>query len=79
MLPQLTEVFGPQVLRVLVAVAVLFVGWLVARIIAWGVRKALESTTLDNRIATWVLGEEKGGQFVSQVRLAWCRRREDST
>lgn len=63
MMPRLAEVFGPQVLRVLVAVIVLFVGWLAARIVAWAVRKALQSTTLDNRIAKWLLGDEKGGQF----------------
>ncbi len=70
MLPRLAEVFGPQVLRVLIAVVVLFVGWLVARIIAWGVRKALESTTLDNRIAKWVLGDEKGSQFAVEPWVA---------
>lgn len=63
MLPRLAELFGPQVLRVLIALVVLFVGWLAARIVAWGVRKALQSTTIDNRIAKWVLGDEKGGQF----------------
>ncbi len=63
MMPRLAEVFGPQVMRVLVAVVVLFVGWLVARIVAWVVKRALESTTLDNKLASWVLGGEKGAKF----------------
>lgn len=63
MMPRLADVFGPKVLHVLIAVVVLFVGWLAARIVAWGVRKALQSTSIDNRIATWVLGEEKGRKF----------------
>jgi len=63
LMPRMAEVFGPQVMRVLVAIIVLFVGWLVARIVAWAVKKALESTTVDNKIASWVLGEEKGGKF----------------
>ena len=61
--PRMAELFGPQVVRVLLALVVLFVGWLVARIVAWGVKRGLESTTIDNRLAKWVLGEEKGGQF----------------
>ena len=63
-MPWLTEVFrSEEVLEVLIAVLLLFAGWLFARIVAWGVRKALERTTIDNKIATWVLGEEKGGKF----------------
>ena len=48
MMPWLAEVFGSeQVLRVLIAFLVLFAGWLIARIVAWGVRKGLEKTTID--------------------------------
>ena len=64
MMPWLAEVFrSEEVLDILIAVLLLFAGWLFARIVAWGVRKALERTTIDNKIATWVLGEEKGGKF----------------
>jgi len=61
--PRLAEILGPQVLRILVAVIVLFAGWLAARIAAWVVKKGLESTTLDNRLAQWVLGKEKAEGF----------------
>ena len=67
MVPQLATLFGPDVLRVLVAIVVLFVGWLVARIVAWTVKKGLESTTIDNRIAKWVLGDEKGESFAIEA------------
>ena len=67
MAPQLATLFGPDVLRVLVAIIVLFVGWLVARIGAWAVKKSLEKTTIDNRIAKWVLGDQKGEGFEVEV------------
>lgn len=63
LLPRLTEILGPQVLRIVLAIFVLFVGWLVAQIAAWGVRKALLKTTLDNRLSAWLLGEEKASRF----------------
>ncbi|HXV64527.1 MAG TPA: mechanosensitive ion channel [Vicinamibacteria bacterium] len=63
MLPRLAELFGPQVIRILAAILVLFVGWLFARMAAWGVRKALLKTTIDNRISAWILGDEKGSRF----------------
>ncbi len=63
MAPHLATLFGPDVLRILVAIIVLFGGWLVARIGAWAVKKSLEKTTIDNRIAKWVLGDQKGEGF----------------
>ena len=63
LVPQLAALFGDDVRDVLIAIIVLFVGWLVARIGAWVVKKGLESTTIDNRIAKWVLGDQKGEGF----------------
>ena len=63
MVPQLAALFGPDVLKVVVAIFVLFGGWLIAMIVGWAVKKALESTTIDNRIAKWVLGDQKGESF----------------
>ncbi len=63
MVPELTALFGPDVLRILIAIFVLFAGWLAARIGAWAVKKGLEKTTIDNRIAKWALGDEKGEGF----------------
>ena len=53
-MPQLPELFGPQVMRVFMAVLILFAGWVLARLIAWTLRKALEKTTIDNKIAAMV-------------------------
>ena len=63
LMPWLGEGFGAEVLRAIIAIVVLFVGWLAARIIAWGVKKGLQNTSYDNKLATWVLGEEKGRSF----------------
>jgi hypothetical protein len=55
---QLTELFGPQVVRILFALVILVGGWLVALLAAALVRSALKRTTLDNRIASWILDEK---------------------
>jgi hypothetical protein len=57
---QLVAVFGPQLGRILLAVAVLVGGWVVALLASWAARAGLGKTTLDNRLAAWIVGEEKG-------------------
>jgi hypothetical protein len=42
------------------AVLVLIIGWLIAWIVSAVVRRALRRTTLDNRLAGWITGEEEG-------------------
>jgi Mechanosensitive ion channel, conserved TM helix len=51
------ETVGNYVPSMLGALAILVVGWLVARIIAAGVRRVLLRTELDNRLAKWLVGE----------------------
>ena len=51
---------------------VLFVGWLIAWIVSGVVRRLLHRTTLDNRIATWVAGEEEEGAAIPIER--WIGR-----
>lgn len=41
------------------AVVVLLVGWLIAWILSVLLRRALHRTTLDNRLASWITGEEE--------------------
>ncbi|MEE8163503.1 MAG: mechanosensitive ion channel, partial [Anaerolineae bacterium] len=41
------------------ALAILIIGWLVALVVSAIVRRALRRTTLDNRLARWIVGEEK--------------------
>jgi len=48
--------YGPQLLG---ALLILVAGWLVALVAAAIVRGALRRTSLDNRLAKWVLGEER--------------------
>ena len=62
-MPRLPELFGPQVMRVFMAVLILFAGWVLARLIAWTLRKALEKTTIDNKIAAMVAGDKKADQL----------------
>ena len=42
------------------AIVVLLVGWLIAWIVSAVVRRALHRTTVDNRLAQWIAGEEEG-------------------
>jgi len=51
---------------------VLFVGWLIAWIVAGVVRRLLHRTTLDNRIAGWVAGDEEEGAAIPIER--WIGR-----
>lgn len=41
------------------ALAILIVGWIVARVVATLVRRALERTEVDNRVARWITGKDK--------------------
>lgn len=49
-----------QVTHLVLALAVLVVGWLGALIVGSLVRRGLKRTTIDNRIAGWVVGGEDG-------------------
>lgn len=40
------------------AIALLLLGWLVATVVALAVRKLLQQTNLDNRLANWAMGDE---------------------
>lgn len=55
-LNQFTATYG---IRILIALGILVAGWLVALFFAFVVRKALGRTQIDNRIASWLVGEEK--------------------
>jgi hypothetical protein len=60
---QLAQLFGPHVVRILGALSVLVAGWIVALTAGWLVRAALKRTTLDNRLARWIMGEDKAEGF----------------
>jgi len=51
------DIVGVYLPSLVGALAILVVGWLIARIIAACVRAALRKTNLDNRLADWLVGE----------------------
>lgn len=73
---ELLNDFIPQVLSsawtLVGAGLVLFVGWLVAWIVGAFVRRLLHGTTLDNRLASWVAGDEEEGAVIPIER--WIGR-----
>lgn len=62
-LEQITQLIAAYIPNLLGAVAILIVGWLVAVVLSGFVRGALRRTTLDNRLAQWIMGEE-GAQAI---------------
>jgi hypothetical protein len=68
---RIVQQFGPQIFRILAAVGVLLVGWLIALAAAAGVRRTLHSTTLDNRLGRWVMAEEPTGRIEAE---RWAAR-----
>ncbi|XWK85744.1 MAG: mechanosensitive ion channel [Phormidium sp.] len=51
-----TSNIGQFLPNLLGAIVILVLGWLLAVIIAWAVKKLLNRTSIDNRIAAWVTG-----------------------
>ena len=56
---QSAEVILPHVPRLAAALGILIIGWLGALLIAAIVRRLLRRTTVDDRLAHWIAGEEK--------------------
>jgi len=46
--------------NLLAAIAILVLGWIVATVVAFGVRGLLKRAQLDNRLATWIMGQRPG-------------------
>jgi hypothetical protein len=57
-LEQMAQLVGGYIPNLIAALVILVVGWLVALIISAIVRGALRRTTLDNRLARWIMGKE---------------------
>ncbi len=64
---QAVELMGGYLPNLLGALAILVVGWVVAKVIAAIVRGALGRTTLDNRLAGWMAGSEAGSVEVERI------------
>jgi hypothetical protein len=57
-LDQITRLVGAYIPNLVAALAILIVGWLVALIVSAIVRGVLRRTSLDNRLARWIMGEK---------------------
>jgi flagellar biosynthesis protein FliQ len=55
---QITQMTGSYIPRLIAALAVLILGWIVALVIANVIRGLLHKTTLDNRVVSWIGREE---------------------
>ena len=55
---QITQVVAPYLPRLVSALGILIVGWIIALIAGALMRGALRRTTLDNRLASWFAGQE---------------------
>ena len=60
-LNQMLETAWTYLPNLAAATAILVGGWLVARILAAVVRRVLNRTEMDNRLAAWI-GGERGGR-----------------
>ena len=60
-LNSLMSFLGENVMSFISALAILLVGWLVAKILAAAVRGLLRRTKIDDKIAGWFMGENKEG------------------
>jgi len=62
-LDQITQLVGDYIPNLIGALAILIIGWLVALVVSAIVRRALRRTTLDNRLARWIVGEDEAKAF----------------
>jgi len=67
-LDQITRLVGAYIPNLIAALAILIVGWLVALIVSAIVRGVLRRTTLDDRLARWIVGE-KAAEGVRAIRV----------
>lgn len=56
---QLYATLGSSVPKLLAALGILVAGWLVALVVSALIRAGLKRTTIDNRLASWFMGDDK--------------------
>jgi len=69
---EITQVVGPYLPRLAAAAAILVIGWLAALLAAAVTRALLHRTTIDDKIANWIAGEEKVEQIDLEGWIARC-------
>lgn len=60
---EITTTVGPFLPKAAAALAILIVGWLIAVIVGAIARGLLNRTTIDNKIAAWMAGEERADEI----------------
>lgn len=55
-------IFGPSLLNLAIAIAILVIGWLVATVAASVTEGILKRTNIDNRVAGWISGQQPGAE-----------------
>jgi hypothetical protein len=60
---------GPEIL---IAIAILIIGWVVALLGALVVRKAFKRTKVDSKVASWIVGEERGQSIEIERWIGRC-------
>jgi hypothetical protein len=69
LLNQLLALLGTNLLNLLSALGILIVGWIVARLIAWGVFRLLKRTNLDNRLAGAITAKDEGTEETPRLNI----------
>ena len=69
LLNQLATLVGTNLINLLSALGILIIGWIVARLVAWGVFKLMQRTKLDNRLAGAIATEEEGAQEAPKLNI----------
>ena len=67
---QLLQSVSEYLPNVLAGLAILIIGWLAAWIVSALVRAGLKRTSIDNRLAEWIAGEEKGKRIAVENVVA---------
>ncbi len=60
---EISSMIGMYVPNILGALAILIIGWIVASLVAMGIRELLKRTSLDNALASKLAGEDEGKAF----------------
>lgn len=68
-LNQLNALVGTNLLNLLSALGILIVGWVVARLIAWGIYRLLKRAKLGNRLAGAIPTEEEAGDEAPRLNI----------
>ena len=68
-LDQLLALVGVTLINLLLALAILIVGWIVARLIAWVAFKLLKRIKLDNKLAGAITEDEETGDEAPQLNI----------